>query len=64
MTTNRLERTRTQLRPPSDFRLPADTGDVLTQRLRRVHERVALMTERRIESLLYPLETERSSAYT
>ena len=55
MTTNRLERTRTQLRPPSDFRLPADTGDVLTQRLRRVHERVALMTERRTPAAIAEL---------
>jgi tetratricopeptide (TPR) repeat protein len=37
----------TQLRPPSDFRLPADGGDVLSQRIRRVHERVAQTTERR-----------------
>ena len=52
MTTPRLDRTRTQLRPPSDFRLPPDMGNVLTQRIRRVHERVAQMTERRTPSAI------------
>src|SRR5687768_6747531 len=47
MTNGPVERTRPPLRPPSDFRLPADTSNVLAQRLRRVHERVALSTERR-----------------
>ena len=47
MTPNRLDVPRTPLRPPSDFRLPADAGDALGSRMRRVHERVAQMTERR-----------------
>lgn len=55
MTTNRLERTHTQLRPTSDFRLPADTGDVLAHRIRRVHERVAQMTERRTPTAIAEL---------
>jgi tetratricopeptide (TPR) repeat protein len=52
MNANRLEQSRTQLRPPSDFRLPPDTGDVLSQRLRRVHERVAQSTERRMPAAI------------
>src|SRR5687768_6908089 len=47
MTPNRLDVPRTPLRPPSDYRLPADAGDALGSRMRRVHERVAQMTERR-----------------
>ena len=47
MTPNRLDVPRTPLRPPSDYRLPADAGDTLGSRMRRVHERVAQMTERR-----------------
>jgi tetratricopeptide (TPR) repeat protein len=41
-----------QLRPPSDFRLPADVGEVLSNRLRRVHERVAQTTERRVPAAI------------
>ena len=52
MSADRLEKPRTQLRPPSDFRLPPDTGDVLSQRLRRVHERVAQSTERRMPAAI------------
>ena len=47
MTHTRLDVPRTPLRPPSDYRLPADAGDALGNRMRRVHERVAQMTERR-----------------
>ena len=50
-----IEKPRTQLRPPSDFRLPAETGDVLAQRLRRVHERVAQITERRTPTAIAEL---------
>ena len=52
MSANRLDKPRTQLRPPSDFRLPADVGDVLTHRLRRIHERVAQTTERRMPTAI------------
>jgi tetratricopeptide (TPR) repeat protein len=52
MSADRLDKPRTQLRPPSDFRLPPDTGDVLSQRLRRVHERVAQTTERRMPAAI------------
>ena len=51
MTAERIE-PRGQLRPPSDFRLPADVGEVLSNRLRRVHERVAQSTERRVPAAI------------
>ena len=51
MTVERIE-PRGQLRPPSEFRLPADVGEVLSNRLRRVHERVAQATERRVPTAI------------
>ena len=47
MTPDRLDVPPTRLRPPSDYRLPAEASDALGSRMRRVHERVAQMTERR-----------------